>query len=126
MGQYLRPYRSSVESIQVELDLRSYVTKTDLKNMKHVDIRSFPSKANISSLKTEIDKLDRALLTLVPDDLVKFNNVVKNDVVKKTEYDRLVEKLDNIDTTAFVLKTTYDTDKSDLEKKIRDADKRKS
>ena len=31
--------------------------------------------------------------------------------------DKLVEKVNNIDTTGFVLKTTYDTDKSDLEKK---------
>ena len=48
----------------------------------------------------------------------------KNDVVKKTEYSKLVTKVDNIDTTGFVLKTTYDTDKSDLEKKISDADKK--
>ena len=42
----------------------------------------------------------------------------------KIEYDKLVEKVDNIDTTGFVLKTTYDTDKLDLEKKISDADKK--
>ena len=56
--------------------------------------------------------------------LTKLSNVVKNDVVKKTEYDKLVSKVDNIDTTGFVLKTTYDTDKSDLEKKISDAAKK--
>ena len=54
----------------------------------------------------------------VPDDLAKLSNVVKNDVVKKTVYDKLVTKVDNIDTTGFVLKTKFDTDKSDLEKKI--------
>ena len=40
---------------------------------------------------------------------------------KKTLYDKLVAKVNNIDTSGFVLKTKYDTDKSDLEKKINDA-----
>ena len=56
--------------------------------------------------------------------MAKLSNVVKNDVVKKTEYDKLVTKVDGIDTTGFVLKTKYDTDKSDLEKKISDAEKK--
>ena len=55
-------------------------------------------------------------LTPVPNDLAKLSNAVKNDVVKKTEYDKFVAKVNKIDTTGFVLKTTYDTDKSDLEK----------
>ena len=54
----------------------------------------------------------------VPVDLSKLSDVVKNDVVKKTEYDKLVGKVDSIDTGGFVLKTKYDTDKSELEKKI--------
>ena len=53
-----------------------------------------------------------------------LSNVNKNDVVKKTLYNKLVEKVNNIDTTGFPLKTTYDTDRSDLEKKISDADKK--
>ena len=52
--------------------------------------------------------------------------MVKNDVVKKTAYDKLVAKVNNIDTTGCVLKTTYDTDKLDLENKISDADKKNS
>ena len=44
----------------------------------------------------------------------------KNDV-KKAEYNKLSTKVDNIDTTNFVLKTTYDSGKSDLEKKTSDA-----
>ena len=59
----------------------------------------------------------------VPNDLVKLSNVVKNDVVKKTVYDKLVAKVNNIDITGFLLKNANDTDKSDLEKKISDADK---
>ena len=49
---------------------------------------------------------------------------MKSDAVKKTEYDKLVAKVNNIDRKGFVLKTTYDTDKSDLEKKISDANKK--
>ena len=53
-----------------------------------------------------------------------LNDVVKNDVVKKTVYDKLAAKVNKIQTTGFVFKTKYDTDKSDLEKKISDADKK--
>ena len=72
--------------------------------MIHVDVSSFGSKTNLASLKTEVDKLDIHKLTPVPDDLAKLSNVVKNNVVKKTEYNKLVTKVDNIDTTGFVLK----------------------
>ena len=48
----------------------------------------------------------------------KLSDVVKNDVVKKTVYDKLVAKVNNIDTSDFVLKTKYQTDKTELEKKI--------
>ena len=92
--------------------------------MTLVDVSSFALKANLANLKTEVDKIDIAKLTPVPDDLAKLSNVVKNDVVKKTEYNKLVTKVYNIDITGFVLKTTYDTDKSDLEKKISDAEKK--
>ena len=67
----------------------------------------------------DIDKL-----TPVPNDLAKLNNVVKNDVVKKTEYNKLVTKVDNIDTTGFVFKTKYGNDGADLENKISDVDKK--
>ena len=45
---------------------------------------------------------------------------MKNDVVKKTVYDKLVTKADNIDTSGSVLKTKYNTDKTELEKKVPD------
>ena len=63
-------------------------------------------------------KLDIDKLVPVPLDLSKLSDVVKNEVVKKTVYDKLVAKVDNIDTSDFVLKTKYDTDKAELEKKI--------
>ena len=97
MSQYFPPYRSSGGKIKVELDLSSYATKTDLKNVTHVDVSSFALKTNLTNLKTEVDKIDTGKLTLVPNDLAKLSNVVKNDVVKKTEYDKLVKKVDNID-----------------------------
>ena len=56
----------------------------------------------------------------VPVDLSKLSDAVKNDVVKKTVYDKLVAKVNSIDKSSFVLKTKYDTDKIDLEKKIPD------
>ena len=104
---------------KVELDLSNYATKTDLKNVTHVDFSS-SSKANLASLKTEVDKLDIDKLTPVPNHLAKFSNVVKNDLVKKTEYNKLVTKVENIYTIEFALKTKYDTNKSNLEKKIPD------
>ena len=73
--------------------------------MTHVDVSNLALKQNLANLKTEVDKLDIDKLTPVSNDLVKLRNVVKNDVVKKTEYNKLVTKVDNIDTTGFVLKT---------------------
>ena len=64
--------------------------------------------------------MDIEKLAPVPVDLSKLRDVVKNDVVKKTVYDKLVAKVDNIDTSDFVLKTKYQTDKTELEKKIPD------
>ena len=56
----------------------------------------------------------------VPVDLIKLTDVVKNDVVKKAVYDKLAAKVNNNDTSEFVLKTKYQIDKTELEKKIRD------
>ena len=109
MSLYFPPYKSSESNIKVELDLRSYATKTDLKNVTNVDVSSFASKTNLASLKTEVDKIDADKLKTVRVDLAKLSNVVKNDVAKKTEYNKLVGKVDNIDTTKFVLKSTYDS-----------------
>ena len=69
-----------------------------------MDVSSFELKSNLASLKTEVDKIDADKLKTVPVDLAKLSIVVKNDVVKKTEYKKLVTQVDNIDTTNFVLK----------------------
>ena len=125
MSQYFRkPYDPFGGDIDFKVDLSNYATKTDLKNVIHVDGSSFALKSNLSSVKAELDKLDIDKLAPVSVDLTKLSILVKNDVVKKTEYDKLDEKVDNIDTTGFVLKSTYDIDKSDLEKEISDAYKK--
>ena len=98
----------------------SYATKTDLKNVTQVGTSSFALKTNLANLKTEVDKLNIDKLAPVPADLSKLSDVVKNDVVKKTVYDKLVAKVNNIDTSDFVLKTKYNIDKTELEKKIPD------
>ena len=77
MSQYFPPYRSSGGNIKVELDLSSYARKTDLKNVIHVDVNSFALKTNLVNVKTEVDKIDIAKLTPVPDDLAKLSNVEK-------------------------------------------------
>ena len=77
-------------------------------------------KTNLASLKTKVDKLDIDKLAPVPVDLSKLSDVVKNDVVKKAVYDKLAAKVNNIDTSEFVLKTKYQTEKTNLEKKIPD------
>ena len=124
MSQYLPkvlvvPVRSFGGNIKVKVDLSNYAAKTDLKNVTHVDTSSFALKTNLASLKTEVDKLDIDKLVPVPVDLSKLSDVVKN-VVKKTVYDKLAAKVNNIDTSAFVLKTKYQTDKIELQKKIPD------
>ena len=98
----------------------NYATKADVKNISHVDTSSFPLKTNLPSLKTEVYKLDIDKLVPVSVDLSKLSDVVKNDVVKKTVYDKLVAKVNSIDTSAFLLRTKYDTDKSEIENKILD------
>ena len=91
MSQYYPPYRSSSNNIKVELDLANYATKTDLKNITHVDVSSFASKTNLAALKTEVDKIDTDKLKTAP---TKLTNAIENDVVKKTDYDTKVTSIE--------------------------------
>ena len=112
MSQYFpKPFRIFGENINVKVDLSNYATKTDLK----CDTSRFALKTNLASLNTEVDKLNIHKLVPVPIDVSKLGDVVKNDVVKKTIYDQLVAKTNNINTSDFVLKTNYQTDKTELE-----------
>ena len=104
--------------------MSNYATKSDLRDISHVHVSSFALRTNLASLKSEIDKLDSNKLAPVPVDLSKLSDVLKNDVVKKTGSNKLVTKVDSIDTTNFVLKLKYENDGADLEKKISDVDKK--
>ena len=142
---YYPPYKSSTNNIKVKLDLTNYATKDDVKNITHVDVSSYATKTNLASLKTEVDKIDTDKLKTVPADLAKLNNVVKNDVVKKTDYstkvtiieaqiagltkntvDNLADitKLKAIDTNSFVLKTKFSADINTLDDKIDGVEKK--
>ena len=84
MSQYFpKPFRSFGGNINVKVDLSNYATKTDLKNVTHVDISRFALKTNLASLKTKVDKLNIDKLAPVPVDLSELSDVVKNDVVLK-------------------------------------------
>ena len=69
------------------------------KQISHVATSSFVLKSNLASLKTEVDKLHIDKLLLVPVNLSKLSDVVKNDVFKKAVYDKLAEKVNNISTS---------------------------
>ena len=109
---FAKPYEPSGGDINVTVDLSNYATKIDLENVTRVDTSNFALKTNLANLKTEVDKLDIDKLVPVPVDLSKLSDVVKNDAVKKDVYDKLVTKVNNTNTSKFVLKTKYDTDKS--------------
>ena len=123
MSKYFpKPFNSHfADSIKVKLDLSNYATEADINNIAHVDTSNFASKTNLAILKTEADKLGIVKLATVPVDLSKLTNVVTNEVVKKIEYNKLVGRVNNIDTSDFVLKTNYAADKLKLENKIPDA-----
>ena len=121
MSQYFsKPYEPFGGDINVKVDLSSYATKADIKNISRVDTSNFALKTNVAGLKAEVDKFDIDKLVPVPVDLSKSSDVVKSNFVKKDAYDELVANVNNIDTSGFVLKTKYDMDKSELENKTPD------
>ena len=139
MSTYYPLYKSSSNNINVELDLTNYETKTDLKNITHVDVSSYASKTNLAALKTELHKIDVDKLKTTPADLAELSNVVKNDVVKKTDYNTKVTSIENqiagitkntignlgditklkvVDTSNFVTLTRFSADTNALDDKI--------
>ena len=145
MSTYYLPYKNSSNNIKVELDLTNYATKTDLKNITHVDTSSYALKTNLAALKSEADKIDINKLKTAPVHLVKLTNAVENDLVKKTDYntkvttietqiagltkntvDNLADitKLKAIDTNRFVLKTKLASYITTLENKTDPVDKK--
>ena len=80
MSQYFpKPFNSYFgDSIKVKIDLSNYATKTDIKNISHVDTSGFALKTNLASLKTEVGKLDIDKIVAVLVDLSKLSNAVKS------------------------------------------------
>ena len=145
MSTYYPRYKNSSNNIKVELDLTNHATKTDLKNITHVDTSSYALKTNLEALKSEVDKIDINKLKTPSVDLAKLTNAVESDLVKKTDYntkvtsietqiagltkntvDNLADitKLKAIDTNSFVLKTKLASDVTTLENKIDTVDKK--
>ena len=125
MSKYFPPSRSRGGDIKVKLDLSNYATKTDLKNVTHVDVSSFASKADLASLKTEADKLDIPKLSTVPADLAKLTNKVANDLVEETNFNKLVKKVidnkteqDNLETTVQNNHSTTESNTNNLKTKV--------
>ena len=100
MSQYFpKPFRSFGENINVKVDVSNYATKTDLKNIAHVNTSNFALKTNLASLKTEVDKLDVDKLVPVSVDLSKLSDVFENDVVKKlTELENKIPDVSGLAT----------------------------
>ena len=97
--------------------MRNHATKTGIKTIFHFDTSSCALKSKLASLKTEVYKLDVDKVP-VPVDLSKLSLYQKIILLKKTVYDELVAKVTSIDTSRFVLKTKYGTEKTELENKI--------
>ena len=89
-----------------------------------LDTSNLAAKPDLASLKSEVHQIDREKIKTVCLDASKISNVVENDVTKKTVYDKLITRVNAIDTSNFVLKTPYSIDKSGLEKKIDNTDKK--
>ena len=111
MSDYLTDYKPRNSNVKVELDLKNYATKEELKNITHVVTSSFALKANLAFLKTEVDKLDIPKLMTVPTDLSKLTNKVANDLVEETDFNLLKNKVDN-----------NKTDNDNLETKVNNND----
>ena len=147
MSKYFLPYNNFSGNNKVELELSNYATKKDIKDITHIDSSGFASKTNLEALKTKVEKIDTDKLKTVPNDLTKSSNVVKYDVVKKTEYntkishietqttlvnknalnnlaDIKVPKTKPVDTGNFVTRTKFSTDTNALDDKIDKLDKK--
>ena len=143
MSQYFpKPYEQFGGDINVKVDLSNYATKAHIKNISHGNTLSFALQSNLPCQKTEVDKLginklktlpnnlsnlknkvDKLYidkLLLVPVDFSKLTNVVKNEHVKKNEYNSKIKKIkDKIrDITNLVTKTIFNTKVNEVKTEI--------
>ena len=117
MSQYF-PKPNELFGGDIKVDLSNYATKADIKNISHADTPSLALKTNLANLKCEVDKLDIDKLVPVPVDLSKLSDVVKNDVIKKTDYNAKITEIENKipDISNLATKTALNT----VENKIPD------
>ena len=74
---YPKPYKPFDINFKVKVDVSNYATKTDIKNISHVETSSFGLKINLANLKTEVNKSGIDKLVPLPTDLSKLSNVLK-------------------------------------------------
>ena len=122
MSQYF-PKSCNYFGTNINVKVFNYATKIDL-NAIGVDTSILAPKPDLDSSKAKVDRVGEDKLNPVLVDLSKLSNAVHNDVVKKTLYNKSAAKVNYIISNGFLLKTKYDADKSDLEKKISDTDKK--
>ena len=137
-----KPYEPFDGDINVKVELSNYATKYDIKNITHIDTSGFALKTSLSNLKAEVDKvdidklkglpnnlsilkpkvdkLDIDKLVPVPTDLSKLNDVVNNDVVKKTKYDAQIENIEDKipDISNLVTRANLNTKISEVKNEI--------
>ena len=128
MSKYFPSYLSELSGIKyvtVNVALEGLATKDNVKSITHVDTSLFALKTNLTSLKTEIDKLDIPKLSTVPADLAKLTKEVQEDFIKKTEFNTLEKKVtynkteqDNLETTVQNNHLTTGTSINGLKTKI--------
>ena len=117
MRQYFpKPHKPFEGDINVKVDLSNYASKSDLKNATGIDTSKLAAKfdvvsliaevdkldidklkslsTNLYNLKGKVDKLDIVKLETTPVDLSKLSNIVKNDVVKKTDYNAKIKNIE--------------------------------
>ena len=144
MSQYFpKPQEPFGGDINVEVDLSNQPTKSDLKNATGTDTSKLAANSdlvslkdevdkldidklknvltNLSSLKSKVDELDFGKLETTPVDLSKVSNVVKNDVVKKTEYNAKIKNIENKipDITNLATKTTHNAKINEVKAEIQ-------
>ena len=117
MNEYFAEPKSSEGKVKVELNWSNYATKANLKSATVIDTSKFAKKIDIANLKSNVDKLDIDKFKNVPSglsslkgqvdkldigklettlaDLSKLSNVVKNDVVEKTEYNAKIKSIED-------------------------------
>ena len=112
MSYFPEPYIRSKNKIKLELHLPNSAIKSDLKNATGVDASKFAKNANLSSIKSKIDKLDIDELETTPVDLCKLGDVAKSEFAKEAVYDKFIKKgnaIQTTDTSYLVNKANYNT-----------------